>query len=107
MELSATGSAAAAQARLLMMLDSLDAETQAFLLDPSRLQKFAQRLGRERGTRIGQEFLWSAFAAVYDDLPSGPERRLWLLAVLEELAQRNEIILPVRHGKLWDRTSEI
>lgn len=61
------------------------------------------------GTRrtIGQAAIWSAFAAAYSDLPSGPERRTWLQAVLEELAERGTIQLPVRHGKQWDRSSEI
>lgn len=90
-----------------MTRDILDAETQAFLCDEARLQRFREglRCGDRRTVRDAE--VWSAFTAVYSDLPSGPERRLWLLAALEELADRGAIQLPVRHGKQWDRSSEI
>ena len=90
-----------------MTSDLLDAEARAFLLDSGRLKRFHDRLGRHLRRTIRLEALWTAFAAVYEDLPSGPERRKWLLAVLEELAGRGDIVLPVRHGRQWDRTSEI
>ena len=51
--------------------------------------------------------MWNAFSEAFCDLPSGPERRRWLLAVLEQLAKRGDIQLPVRHGKLWDRSNAI
>ena len=87
--------------------ESLDAETRAFLFDATRLKRFRDRLRSSRRRTVRQEGVWTAFAAVYDDLPSGPERRKWLIAVLEELAGRGAILLPVRHGSQWDRTSEI
>jgi hypothetical protein len=90
-----------------MKSDSLDAEARAFLFDAARLKRFRDRLRDGQRRTVPQEALWAAFAAVYDDLPSGPERRKWLKAVLEELADRADIQLPVRHGKQWDRTSEI
>lgn len=90
-----------------MTRDTLDAEAQAFLCDEARLQRFQDglRCGDRRTVRDTE--VWIAFTAAYSDLPSGPERRLWLLAALEELAARGAIQLPVRHGKQWDRTSEI
>ena len=87
--------------------ESLDAETRAFLFDATRLKRFRDRLQRCQRRKVRQEVVWTAFAAVYDDLPSGPERRKWLMAVLEQLAGRGDIVLPVRHGSQWDRTSEI
>lgn len=90
-----------------MTRDTLDAETCAFLCEEIRLQRFREGLKCEGRRTIPQTALWNAFSAAYSDLPSGPERRAWLLTVLEELAERGEIQLPVRHGKLWDRTSEI
>lgn len=83
----------------------LDAEAQAFLFDAARLKRFRDRLRGGQRRTVPQETLWTAFVAVYDDLPSGPERRTWLMAVLEELALRGDIRLPVRHGTRWDRTS--
>lgn len=90
-----------------MIPQALDRDTQAFLLEPSRLRQFAEQLHREPGTRIRQERLWSLFVEVYGDLPFGPERRLWILTVLEELQSRRDILLPVRHGRQWDRTSVV
>ncbi len=90
-----------------MNRDLLDSEARAFLLDAGRLKRFRDRLRNDPRRTVRLETLWTAFATVYDDLPSGPERRKWLLAVLEELADRGDILLPVRHGKQWDRTSEI
>jgi hypothetical protein len=90
-----------------MKSDPLDHESRAFLFDPARLKRFHNRLRSSRRRTVHQEALWTAFAVVFDDLPSGPERRKWLLAVLEELADRGDILLPVRHGRQWDRTSEI
>lgn len=90
-----------------MTRDTLDAEAQAFLCDETRLQRFQDglRCGDRRVVRDTE--VWNAFTAAYSDLPSGPERRLWLLTALEKLAERGAIQLPVRHGKQWDRTSEI
>lgn len=90
-----------------MTRDTLDAETHAFLCDEIRLQRFRDGLHCGERRTIPQADVWSAFSAAYTDLPSGPERRAWLIAVLEELAERGEIQLPVRHGKQWDRSSEI
>ena len=89
------------------MHDPLDAETQAFLLEPTRLQQFRDQLRSAQRRTVRQDVVWRAFVASYRDLPSGPERRHWLMAVLENLSQRGDIELPVRHGKQWDRTSEI
>jgi hypothetical protein len=90
-----------------MSSSEIDAEAKAFLFDAARLRRFLTRLQGGQQRTIRQEALWTAFIAVYDNLPSGAERRNWLMAVLEELADRGEIRLPVRHGKQWDRTSDI
>ena len=90
-----------------MNSDLLDADIRAFLLDTGRLKQFRHRLRNCPRRTIRLEAVWTAFVAVYDDLPSGPERRKWLRAVLQELAARGDLLLPVRHGKRWDRTSEI
>ena len=90
-----------------MTSDLLDAEARAFLLDSGRLRRFHDRLRKHSRRTIRLETLWTAFAAVYEDLPSGSERRKWLLAVLEELAGRGDIVLPVRHGRQWEQTSEV
>lgn len=86
----------------------LDEEARSYLLDDIRLRNFVDRLAT-RGKRktVPISDIWSAFTSVYEDLPSGAERRFWLLAVLEELEASEEILLPVRHGKQWDRTSDI
>jgi hypothetical protein len=90
-----------------MMTDALDHETRAFLFDEVRLQHFRNHLQQPRRRIVRQEALWTAFVSAYSDLPLGPERRRWLVAVLGELAQQGELILPVPHGKQWDRTSTI
>lgn len=90
-----------------MTRDTLDAEAQAFRCDEARLQRFQDGLRCGDRRIIRDTEVWSAFAAAYSDLPSGPERRLWLLTALEELAERGAIQLPVRHGKQWDHSSEI
>jgi hypothetical protein len=90
-----------------MTRDKLDAETYAFLCDEVRLQRFREALECGGRRTIPQTVLWNACSKAYSDLPSGAERRVWLLTVLEELAERGDIQLPVRQGKLWDRTSKI
>lgn len=86
---------------------SLDRDTEAFLLDPARLQQFVQCLDDEPRIRVRLERLWGLLANVYGNLPFGPERHLWLMVVLEELAGRDEIELPVRRGRQWDHASSI
>jgi hypothetical protein len=95
------------RARRPMMLDAIDPEACAFLFDEARLQQFRDRLLGLRRRVVQQEAVWTAFVDTYSDLPTGPERRRWLATVLEGLAQQGEIVLPVRHGKQWDRTSAI
>ncbi len=90
-----------------MTSDLLDAEAQAFLNDETRLQRFRDGLKSGKRRQIPLSVVWSAFSGAFVDLPSGPERRRWLLAGLEQLAKRGDIQLPVRHGKLWDRSNEI
>jgi hypothetical protein len=90
-----------------MTREALDAEAHAFLYDESRLERFRGGLVSGNRRTIDQATIWSAFAGAYSDLPPGPERRTWLLAVLEELGERHAIQLPVRHGRQWDRSSEI
>ncbi len=85
----------------------LDSETQAFLFDTARLRRFNDGLNSGDHKTIRQEAIWAVFAEIYRDLPSGPERRRWLMAVLEKLAEKGEIVLPVEHGSQWDRTSAI
>lgn len=89
------------------MLTTLDPEVQSMLLDDSRLHDLLARLTARKRKTAKLKDIWSAFASVYDDLPSGRERRLWLLTVLEELDASAEIALPVSHGRQWDRTSDI
>ena len=90
-----------------MTREMIDDETRAFLYDHSRLQEFGAALNSTARRRVKQTTLWSAFAATYRDLPSGPERRMWLLLVLERLAEQGTIRLPATHGKQWDRSSAI
>ncbi len=89
------------------MPTTLDPEVQSMLLDDGRLNIFLTRLVARKHKTAKLEDIWSAFASIYDDLPSGRERRLWLLTVLEELDASGEIALPVSHGRQWDRTSDI
>lgn len=89
------------------MHDSVDAETRVFLFDQKRMQLFLGHMRRTQHRTVRQDQIWTAFTVSYSDLPSGPDRRRWLMAVLEELSQMGAIELPVRHGKRWDRTSEI
>lgn len=90
-----------------MMRDSLDQDARAFLFDEARLQQFRERLLSSGRRVVRQEAVWSAFVDSFSDLPPGPERRCWLAVVLEELSQQGEILLPVSHGKQWDRTSTV
>ena len=90
-----------------MMQFVIDEEAREFLLDGGRLRRFIDHLsnGSRAAARLPE--IWSSFAATYSDLPEGPQRRLWLLTVLEELEQAGQIALPVSHGKQWDRTSDV
>jgi hypothetical protein len=90
-----------------MMSDLLDAETKRYLFDEPRLQQFLGQMRHLQRRTVRQEQIWTAFTSSYRDLPSGPDRRIWLMSVLEDLSQRGLIELPVRHGRRWDRTSEI
>jgi hypothetical protein len=90
-----------------MKQGEIDEDTRAYLLDGKRLLRFIHRLDHGKRTRAKLDELWTAFASTYDDLPNGPQRRLWLLAVLQELSEQSKIRLPVRHGKQWDRTSTV
>lgn len=77
------------------------------LLDDTRLHDLLTRLTVTRRKTTDLNDIWTAFTSVYDNLPSGRERRLWLLTVLQELDASEEIALPVNHGGQWDRTSDI
>ena len=90
-----------------MMRDGLDQDARAFLFEEARLQAFREQLLSPGRRVVRQEAVWTAFVESFSDLPSGPERRRWLAAVLEELSQQGEILLPVPHGKQWDLTSTI
>jgi hypothetical protein len=89
------------------MRDGLDQDARAFLFAEARLQQFRERLLSPGRRVVRQEAVWTAFVESFSDLPPGPERRRWLGAVLEELSQKGEILLPVPHGKQWDRTSTV
>jgi hypothetical protein len=92
---------------LSVLPTTIDEQTRAFLLEDDRLARFLNQLlaGNRRRVRLSE--VWSAFVAVYIDLPEGPQRRQWLLTVLERLAEAGSICLPVRHGRQWDRTSSV
>lgn len=87
--------------------DELDEETRSFLCDEARLQQFCRALQQGQRRTVSDAALWSALSSTYHELPSGPERRRWLLTVLEAAAQRGLVRLPVRHGKRWDRSNAI
>jgi hypothetical protein len=87
--------------------DELDDETRHFLCDEARLHQFCEALRQGKRWTVSDTALWSALANTYRDLPTGPERRRWLLTVLEAAAERGLVRLPVRHGKRWDRSSVI
>lgn len=86
---------------------TIDEETREFLLDEERLRRFIDRLRTGNRASVRLPEIWASFAAAYVDLPEGPQRRLWLITVLEELNQTGRITLPVSHGRQWDRTSGI
>jgi len=86
---------------------AIDEETREFLRSSERLRSFIDRLTTRTRTAVRLSEIWSSFAAAFKDLPEGPQRRLWLLTVLEELELTGRITLPVRHGKQWDRASDI
>lgn len=89
------------------MQPGLDEETRAYLLDDERLMDFLNRITARKGRTVPLPELWSVLDAVYRELPVGPERRLWLKAVLEELDLNGDIAIPLAHGKQWDDTSNI
>ena len=90
-----------------MMQYAIDDDTRQFLLDDERLRTFIDRLksGKRSTSRLPE--VWSSFVTVYADLPEGPQRRRWLLTILEELQQAGQLELPVSHGRQWDRTSDV
>lgn len=85
----------------------LDEDTRAYLLDDDRLLEFLSRITTTKRRTITLSELWFALDTVYRDLPVGPERRLWLKAVLAELDLNGDIALPSARGKQWDDTSNI
>lgn len=89
------------------MSNEIDPDVHSMLLDDDRLRQFLSALTSTRRKTAKLDEVWTAFCSVYEDLPSGRERRLWLLTILEELDGAEEISLPVRHGKQWDHTSDI
>lgn len=82
-------------------------ELRSILLDDANLHEMVVRLTARKQKTARLDEIWSAFVSVYKDLPSGRERRLWLWTVLEELDGSGEIVLPVRRGKQWDRSSDV
>ena len=90
-----------------MTRPSIDSDSQAFLLNDLRLRGFVDALRAHKKRSIRLSDIWVAFRNTYRDLPDGPQRRAWLLAVLEALAGTGELKLPVPHGTLWDRTSQV
>ncbi|MGE0759483.1 MAG: hypothetical protein AB7O38_20870 [Pirellulaceae bacterium] len=89
------------------MQPSVDEETRAFLLDEDRLTNFLSRIAARKGRTVSLPELWSVLDNVYRDLPAGPERRLWLRVVLDELDVNGDIAIPSVRGKQWDDTSTI
>lgn len=89
------------------MSTQLDEQTRAFVLDDQRLLAFLDRLSGGKAKTVALSDVWRVFADVYPNLPSGPERRMWLATALDELESRSDLRLPVRRGKLWDRTSTV
>ena len=85
----------------------LDEETRAFLLDEDRLTDFHSRIAARKGRTVSLQELWSVLENVYRNLPVGPERRLWLKVVLEELDVNGDIAIPSVRGRQWDDTSSI
>lgn len=85
----------------------LDKETRAFLLDEDRLTDFHSRIAARKGRTVSLQDLWSVLENVYRNLPVGPERRLWLKVVLEELDVNGDISIPSVRGRQWDDTSSI
>lgn len=82
-------------------------EVRSILLDDTGLQEMVIRLKARKRKTASLDEIWSAFVGIYKGIPSGRERRLWLWTVLKELDGAGEVVLPVRHGKLWDRTSDV
>lgn len=70
-------------------------------LDERRLETFASALRAHPGRRIPRETLWAAFTYAFPNV-RGPERRAWLLAALQALADGGVLRLPSRHGRRWD-----
>lgn len=89
------------------MQPPLDEETRAFLLDEDRLTNFLNRIAARKGRTVPLSELWSVLDNVYRDLPAGPERRLWLKVILDELDVNGDIAIPSVRGKQWDDTSSI
>ena len=89
------------------MSTTLDPDVRSILLDDGKLHELIARLTNRKRKTARLDEIWSAFASIYDDLPLGRERRAWLLTVLEELDASEEIMLPARHGRQWDRTSDV
>ena len=89
------------------MQTMLDPEIRSMLLDDAKLRGLLSLLTASKRKTAKLDEIWSAFVRIYDYIPSGRERRVWLMTVLEELDASEEIALPVPHGKQWDRTSDV
>ena len=85
----------------------LDEETRTYLLNEDRLLDFLNRITARKGRTVALPDLWLALDCAYRELPVGPERRLWLKMVLDELCLNGDIAIPSSRGKQWDDTSSI
>jgi hypothetical protein len=78
-----------------------------FLFEVKLVSSFLGRLGTLKRKRIPRKEIWSAFSETYSQLPEGVEQRRCLMTLLNELEASGEVKLPVRHGKSWDRSSNV
>jgi hypothetical protein len=78
--------------------------SEELLLPSEPLETFLRRLTSARGKRLASSILWEYFREAFPYRPGGAENRRWLLAALQEAADREIIRFPSVRGNCWDST---
>lgn len=73
-------------------------------LDPERLGRFLDLVGREKRKTVRMDRLREIFSETFPHRPPGPIERRWLIQALREGESRGLLQLPSRNGQSWDRS---
>lgn len=73
-------------------------------LETRQVNLFLAQLGKQKKIQLALPDLWRLFQEVFPSHPTGPERRIALLAVLDEAQKLGVIRLPAKTGRCWEKS---